>query len=85
MPALAINQLISIPPEELECPTLNGKRIKIPIPNSHIGKKPIRVRLLSAKRRIGMVSVQFLNVNMQVKGIIISKSTLYLIEYSLIL
>ncbi|XP_014205490.1 hormone-sensitive lipase isoform X1 [Copidosoma floridanum] len=55
MPTLAINQLISIPPEELECQTLNGATIKIPIPESHIGKKPIHVRLLSAKRRIGMV------------------------------
>ncbi|KAL7292247.1 hypothetical protein TKK_0014193 [Trichogramma kaykai] len=55
MPTLAINQLISIPPEELKCPTLSGKSVHIPIPNSHIGKKPIHVRLLSAKRRIGMV------------------------------
>lgn len=57
MPSLAINQLISIPPEELEFPTLDGSNVKIPIPNSHIGKKPIHVRLLSAKRRIGMVRI----------------------------
>lgn len=56
MPTLAINQLISIPPEELEYPTLSGSTVKIPIPNSHIGKKPIHVRLLSSKRRLGMVS-----------------------------
>ncbi|XP_058807221.1 hormone-sensitive lipase isoform X2 [Phymastichus coffea] len=55
MPTLAINQLISIPPEEMECETLSGKSIKIPIPHSHIGLKPIHVRLLSCKRRIGMV------------------------------
>ncbi|XP_011500605.1 PREDICTED: hormone-sensitive lipase [Ceratosolen solmsi marchali] len=55
MPALAINQLISIPPEEMEFPTLSGLTIKIPIPSSHIGKKPIHVRLLSSKRRIGMI------------------------------
>jgi hypothetical protein len=62
MPTLAINQLISIPPEELEFPTLSGSTIKIPIPSSHVGKKPIHVRLLSSKRRIGMVSknVEFL-------------------------
>lgn len=55
MPTLAINQLISIPPEEMECDTLSGKPVKISIPHSHIGMKPIHVRLLSCKRRIGMV------------------------------
>ncbi|GAB1866183.1 Hormone-sensitive lipase [Camponotus japonicus] len=54
-PSLAINQLISIPPEELILPTLDGGIVSIPIPNSHIGKKPIHVRLLSSKRRLGMV------------------------------
>ncbi|KAL6444034.1 hypothetical protein ACFW04_001761 [Cataglyphis niger] len=54
-PSLVINQLISIPPEELILPTLDGETISIPIPNSHIGKKPIHVRLLSSKRRLGMV------------------------------
>lgn len=52
---LPINQVISIPPEELVLPTLDGGTISIPIPNSHIGKKPIHVRLLSSKRRLGMV------------------------------
>ncbi|XP_011148929.1 hormone-sensitive lipase isoform X2 [Harpegnathos saltator] len=52
---LAINQVISIPPEELILPTLDGGTVSIPIPNSHIGKKPIHVRLLSSKRRLGMV------------------------------
>ncbi|XP_029666898.1 hormone-sensitive lipase [Formica exsecta] len=54
-PSLVINQLISIPPEELILPTLDGGTISVPIPNSHIGKKPIHVRLLSSKRRLGMV------------------------------
>ncbi|XP_071857729.1 hormone-sensitive lipase [Bombus fervidus] len=54
-PSLAINQIISIPPEELTLPTLSGSTISIPIPNSHIGKKPIHVRLFSSKRRLGMV------------------------------
>lgn len=53
--SLAINQIISIPPEELTAPTLSGSTVSIPIPNSHIGKKPIHVRLLSSKRREGMV------------------------------
>ena len=54
-PSLAINQIISIPPEELTLPTLSGSTVSIPIPNSHIGKKPIHVRLFSSKRRLGMV------------------------------
>ncbi|XP_076636553.1 hormone-sensitive lipase [Colletes latitarsis] len=55
LPSLAINQIISIPPEELTLPALDGTTVSIPIPNSHIGKKPIHVRLLSSKRRVGMV------------------------------
>ncbi|XP_066589495.1 hormone-sensitive lipase [Prorops nasuta] len=55
MPSIAINQVISIPPEELELTTPDGSKISIPVPKSHIGIKPIHVRLLSAKRRIGMV------------------------------
>ncbi|XP_076276083.1 hormone-sensitive lipase isoform X1 [Lasioglossum baleicum] len=53
--SLAINQIISIPPEELTISTLDGKTVSIPIPHSHIGKKPIHVRLLSFKRRVGMI------------------------------
>ncbi|XP_012533531.1 hormone-sensitive lipase isoform X2 [Monomorium pharaonis] len=52
---LSINQVISIPPEELVLPRVDGGTVSIPIPNSHIGKKPIHVRLLSSKRRLGMV------------------------------
>ncbi|XP_012274425.1 hormone-sensitive lipase [Orussus abietinus] len=55
MPSVLINQIISIPPEELILPTNDGSTISIPIPSSHIGKKPIHVKLLSTKRRIGMV------------------------------
>jgi len=61
-PSLAINQVISVPPEELILPTLDGGTISIPIPNSHIGKKPIHVRLLSSKRRIGLVKIKFLSL-----------------------
>lgn len=59
IPSLAINQVISIPPEDLSLPTLNGTTVSIPIPNSHIGKKPIHVRLMSSKRRLGMVRRSF--------------------------
>ena len=59
MPTLAINQMISIPPEEIKLTTLDNTSIVVPTPTSHIGKKPIHVRLMSAKRRIGMVSSKF--------------------------
>lgn len=55
-PSLAINQIISIPPEELTLPTLSGSTVLIPIPSSHVGKKPIHVRLFSSKRRLGMIN-----------------------------
>ncbi|KAK0158168.1 hypothetical protein PV328_009204 [Microctonus aethiopoides] len=61
MPSLSINQIISIPPEELIILTIDGTDINIPVPNSHIGKKPIHVKLLSAKRRIGMVGAATVN------------------------
>lgn len=54
-PSLAVNQLIRVPPEELILPTLDGGTVLIPIPNSHIGKKPIQLKLLNSKRRVGMV------------------------------
>ncbi|XP_033232111.1 hormone-sensitive lipase [Belonocnema kinseyi] len=55
MPTLAINQMISIPPEEIKLATLDNNSVVVPTPTSHIGKKPIHVRLMSAKRRMGMV------------------------------
>ncbi|XP_072760685.1 hormone-sensitive lipase-like isoform X2 [Anoplolepis gracilipes] len=55
-PSLAVNQLISVPPKELILPTLDGGTVSVPIPNSHIGKKPIQLRLLSSKRRRGMIN-----------------------------
>jgi len=61
-PSLTINQIISVPPEELILPTLDGGTVSIPIPNSHIGKKPIQLRLLSSKRRLGMVNYFNLNI-----------------------
>ncbi|XP_063977134.1 hormone-sensitive lipase [Diachasmimorpha longicaudata] len=56
IPSLAINQVISIPPEPLSIPSISGgPDVQIPIPVSHVGKKPIHVKLWSSKRRIGMV------------------------------
>ncbi|XP_029176350.1 hormone-sensitive lipase-like isoform X2 [Nylanderia fulva] len=54
-PSLAVNQQICIPLEEIILPTLDGGTVSIPMPNSHIGKKPINLKLLSFKRRVGMI------------------------------
>lgn len=62
IPSLTINQIISVPPDELILPTLDDGTVSIPIPNSHIGKQPIYLRLLSSKRRLGMVKYFNLNV-----------------------
>lgn len=61
MPSLSINQVISIAPEDLSMTTLDGSVVPIPVPTSHIGKKPIHARLLSAKRRLGMVGSAAVN------------------------
>ncbi|XP_029176354.1 hormone-sensitive lipase-like [Nylanderia fulva] len=54
-PSLAVNQQICIPPEEIILPTFHGETVSIPIPNSYIGKKSINLKLLSFKRRVGMI------------------------------
>lgn len=56
-PALAVNKVISIPPEPLEHIRLDGSVIKIPVPTVHIGPQPLLVRLMSAVKREGMVCV----------------------------
>lgn len=58
IPSLTINQIISVPPDELILPTLDDGTVSIPIPNSHIGKQPIYLRLLSSKRRLGMIGCE---------------------------
>nr|CAD7441136.1 unnamed protein product [Timema bartmani] len=53
-PSLAVNQVISIPPEPLEHIAHDGSKVSIPLPTAHIGRAPIEVRLLSIVRREGM-------------------------------
>lgn len=55
-PAIAVNREIKIPPEPLQIPNSKGEMVDIPIPSSHIDVASIQVRLLSSKRREGMVS-----------------------------
>lgn len=55
IPTLAVNQVITIPPEELTLQSHNGTSVSIPIPRSHLGERSLSVRLLSAHHRKGMV------------------------------
>lgn len=56
-PYVSVNQLFQIPPEPLTIYSEKRKQfVEIPVPSSHIGVRPICCRLLSAKRRKGMVS-----------------------------
>nr|CAD7570308.1 unnamed protein product [Timema californicum] len=61
-PNLAVNQVISIPPEPLEHTAHNGSKVSIPPPTAHIGRAPIEVRLLSIVCREGMVTNTLLAV-----------------------
>lgn len=51
-----VNRVITIPPEPIQMKhCVSNKNIDIPIPHSHIGTGPISARLLSSKRRQGMI------------------------------
>lgn len=56
-PSIAVNREIEIPPEQLQIPNSKGEMVDIPVPSSHIDIASIKVRLLSSKRREGMVGV----------------------------
>lgn len=55
-PSLSVNQVMMLPPEPLTLDGVEGQKISIPIPQAHIGPKPLQVRLLSGANRRGMVS-----------------------------
>ncbi|XP_012267079.2 hormone-sensitive lipase isoform X2 [Athalia rosae] len=55
MPTIAVNQVISIPPEELTLQCQNGTPVSIPVPRSHLGERTLSVRLLSSHHRKGMI------------------------------
>lgn len=52
---LEVNHLMLIPTEELVVQSASGSLVDVPIPMSHIGVKPIQVKLLSSVKRVGMV------------------------------
>lgn len=55
-PPVAVNQEISIPPQSFTMKGVKGEDVVVPAPFSHIGPKPVLVRLISAHHREGMVS-----------------------------
>lgn len=51
-----VNKVFKIPPEFLQVYSEKlGKMVDVPVPKSHIGIAPVSCRLLSAKKRKGMV------------------------------
>lgn len=53
---ISVNEEVKIPPEPLQVYSESlGRFIDIPIPSSHIGIKPVCCRLLSNRKRSGMV------------------------------
>ena len=57
-PKVSVNVVFHIPCEPLTLPKSNfeNEMIDIPIPTSHLGPGPVQVRLISAKRRVGMTN-----------------------------
>lgn len=53
-PAVAVNKVITIPPEPLVHMAPDGSAISVPIPAAHFGPAPIMARFLSAVMREGM-------------------------------
>ncbi|XP_022826508.1 hormone-sensitive lipase [Spodoptera litura] len=53
-PPVAVNKLITIPPEPIVVNTIDYKEITVLPPTVHIGLQGLNVRLISANKRIGM-------------------------------
>lgn len=56
-PKLAVNKIISIPPEAIKVLTNKGETITVTAPECQIGLVPLPCRLLSSKARVGMTCV----------------------------
>lgn len=52
--SVEVSKVIQLPPEPLSL-MIDGKEIHIPVPSSHIGKRPIQVRLISYYVHEGMI------------------------------
>lgn len=55
VPKLQVNLTIPIVPSPMSATTIDGDVVDIPTPSSHVGPKLMQARLLSARRREGMV------------------------------
>ncbi|XP_018571617.1 hormone-sensitive lipase isoform X2 [Anoplophora glabripennis] len=55
--SVAVSKVIFLPPEPLTI-TVGEEEIEIPVPSSHIGQKPIQIRLISHKIRSGMLGTK---------------------------
>lgn len=53
-PPVAVNKLITIPPEPITVMTMDGKETTVLPPTVHIGLQGLNVRLISANKRVGM-------------------------------
>ena len=57
-PKVEVNKMFEIQPDELSIQSeITGEFINVPLPKSHTGDGPIFCRLISAKRRQGMVCI----------------------------
>lgn len=55
LPTSAVNELIKLPATPIQYETPSGNKIEIPVPNVHVGTKPLYTRLISSYKREGMV------------------------------
>ncbi|EFA02512.1 hormone-sensitive lipase [Tribolium castaneum] len=53
-PSVAVSRIISLPPEPFTL-EVDGREIDVPVPSSHIGRKPVQVRLISHEVHEGMI------------------------------
>ncbi|KAF5308879.1 hypothetical protein FQR65_LT00579 [Abscondita terminalis] len=53
-PSVAVSKVIQIPPQHLTL-KVDNQDVEIPVPSSHIGKRPVQVRLISYEVREGMI------------------------------
>lgn len=51
-----VNKVFKLHPKPLQIENNSGHLVDIPLPESHIGLAPIACRLMSAKKRKGMVN-----------------------------
>jgi hormone-sensitive lipase len=71
-----VNKVFKLPPEPMKVfSKILNKMIDVEIPHSHTGPGPVSCRLISAKKRVGMVGEKNSNGNL-------AKASKYLIFHS---